>query len=62
MIPGPSRLPKWVDDPYTPGIFKHHESLKEALSIAWAALDVYSKTHDGKEAEKAMRKIRKLGK
>lgn len=62
MTPAPPRLPKWI-------IPHHHQCsgmypcrFYRAFEIAWVALDVYSKTYDGKEAEKAMRAIRRIGK
>lgn len=60
-----AKLPKWIEVGRTAGDGHWHgayvNDLREALSIAWAALDHYDNTHDFQEARKAMRKIRRIG-
>lgn len=58
------RLPKWIEDQLSKWSSRHGKrylDLFKALEIAWAALHHYANTHDGAEAEKAMREIRRLG-
>lgn len=62
-----SALPEWIEEIH-PGFFEHDyrgRKLKEALAIAWEALESYAKNAElGCEypANDAMRRITELGK